>query len=443
MSDLQRSTAFLAWMMGLLSGGAYAAVSGTMELAESQITITSVNPADTCVGILPAESNDGSDRHVIAVPTDPANRKPVLVVFLGGSTQAGAPGRYQEMTRYAARLGYTVINLSYPNNDIIGRPGVCGNDDECYFRARGEVLFGEDATFTGPSPFGSAGESFPVSANTAVSAYSGLLQRRRVDKTQSAVNRLVCLIDYMAKNYPNNSDYPPPEDGLPYPPETGIPRRAHWQQFLEVFPGSPYESQGLTGVDDNGVQFVAWPVRQLLPYWPRIVLAGHSQGGGHAVYLGMRVPANRQMRRVVTFSSPQDNFRPDANAFGAGGTPQSATWITRSSNTSLDRFWGLVADDEGSAGDFVLQNWTNLGLSGGGGLGGTQQGVLRDVFDGGAIPFEPPALPSIVNRRLRATVTAAAGSLRKHGSTAADDQINLLPQIRKTWRYLFTAAYTD
>lgn len=172
-----------------------------------------------------------------------------------------------------------------------------------------------------------------------------------MDRTQSVVNRLSCLIDYLAYTYPNNSDLPPPDDGLPYPPETGIPRRAHWQQFLEVVPNSPYQTLQRNGINDNGQTFVAWPQRSVLPYWPQIIFAGHSQGGGHAVYLGMRVPASRQMRRVVTFSAPQDNVRPDANAFGAGGTPQSANWIIRSSNTPLDRFWGLVAEREGDAGD--------------------------------------------------------------------------------------------
>lgn len=75
----------LAALVGCADAQAQASSQAT--LAVDQIATISVNPADTCAGILPAESSDGSDRHFVSAPLEPANRKPVLMVFLGGSTQ--------------------------------------------------------------------------------------------------------------------------------------------------------------------------------------------------------------------------------------------------------------------------------------------------------------------------------------------------------------------
>ncbi len=69
--------------------------------------------------------------------------------------------------------------------------------------------------------------------------------------------------------------------------------------------------------------------------WPRIAVAGHSQGGGHAYMLGK----NHELARVVMFGSPKDySFHFQAPAKGLDG----------STRTPLTRFYAYnhVRDDE-------------------------------------------------------------------------------------------------
>jgi hypothetical protein len=73
-----------------------------------------------------------------------------------------------------------------------------------------------------------------------------------VDSTNSIENRLVKLLIYLDNNYPSEG----------------------WGQYIE-----------------NGQ-----------PIWSKIIVAGHSQGGGHAAYMGLSKPLNR----VLMFSSPND-----------------------------------------------------------------------------------------------------------------------------------------
>ena len=63
--------------------------------------------------------------------------------------------------------------------------------------------------------------------------------------------------------------------------------------------------------------------------YSKFVLAGHSQGGGHAAYLAQKFAVDR----VVLFSSPNDYSETE------NGT---ASWLKNEFATSLDQFYGLT-----------------------------------------------------------------------------------------------------
>ena len=61
------------------------------------------------------------------------------------------------------------------------------------------------------------------------------------------------------------------------------------------------------------------------PVWSRIVVAGHSQGAGHAAYLGKMFPVDK----VLMFSGPQDYF---------DDLDKPAPWLARPSATPPSRY---------------------------------------------------------------------------------------------------------
>jgi hypothetical protein len=88
--------------------------------------------------------------------------------------------------------------------------------------------------------------------------------------------------------------------------------------------------------------------------WDRIVLAGHSQGGGHAAILGKR----HFVKRVVMLGSPIDDCQ-------VHGGP--APWLGAPGETPFDRYYGFVhVRDVGF--HRILAAWEAIGLSRLGGL---------------------------------------------------------------------------
>ena len=84
--------------------------------------------------------------------------------------------------------------------------------------------------------------------------------------------------------------------------------------------------------------------------WPKVTVAGHSQGGGHAAVLGKLHP----VARVVCFSSPAD-WRSAVNL--------PATWYALPGATGADRVFGFSHEqDELVTLPLVLANWSALGL---------------------------------------------------------------------------------
>jgi pimeloyl-ACP methyl ester carboxylesterase len=100
-----------------------------------------------------------------------------------------------------------------------------------------------------------------------------------IDTANSIVNRITKLVVYMAKTRPSEG----------------------WEQFLK---------------NGNIV-------------WDKVVVAGHSQGSGHAAYLGTKF----KVHRVIMFSGPQDFLT-------AYDTP--APWLSGQSATAAKNYYSLL-----------------------------------------------------------------------------------------------------
>jgi pimeloyl-ACP methyl ester carboxylesterase len=83
--------------------------------------------------------------------------------------------------------------------------------------------------------------------------------------------------------------------------------------------------------------------------WSRLVVGGHSQGGGMAAYLAKQ----HAVARVAMFSGPSD-FAPAARCY--------ASWLAQPSATPVDRYYGLVHAEERAARS-MLGAYATLGLS--------------------------------------------------------------------------------
>ncbi|MBK1649996.1 BPSS1187 family protein [Rhabdochromatium marinum] len=82
--------------------------------------------------------------------------------------------------------------------------------------------------------------------------------------------------------------------------------------------------------------------------WPKLVVAGHSQGGGHAAMIGKCHP----VARVVMLAAPADYVRT---------IEQQARWLNMAGATPASRHFGFVhAQDQGF--EKILRSWELLGL---------------------------------------------------------------------------------
>lgn len=320
------------------------------------------------------------DKHLVFAPDALSKTKPTLVVFLGGSSTN--PTEYQTISFYAARLGYAVLDLSYKTGlTTVGL--ACGHlgltADACYMNYRGESIFGKSQAYASGSP------TYSSSAITVTAA-------------DSVVNRLVCAIQDLKAN---------PLPGL----------AGYFDQFIVANASSPYPT---TGVSPS------------YPNWSQIIIAGHSQGGGDAAFIGMKLPASSPVKRVVMFSAPEDYYT-------VSGLNTSASWITGTTVTTTDNFWGLRNDSEGAFGDFVSKNWTKLA---GTGIGVNETTDVDVGAGNGSIGTGTP-------HRLKTTIPNSLDTLKNHNSTAADclniDNTCLGNQanVKSAWNYLLSGGYTS
>ena len=159
------------------------------------------------------------DSHAVIWNSSASNGK--LLLFIGGTNSE--TNKYLVLRRYAADLGFHVINLSYPNT-VAAATLASSSDSLAFDHFRQELCYGT-----------------PLSGAVAV------------DSLNSITTRLKKLLIYLVTNHASEI----------------------WGNYLLA----------------NGDIF-----------WPDIAIAGHSQGSGHASYLGKFEEADR----VLMFSGPND-----------------------------------------------------------------------------------------------------------------------------------------
>ncbi|NKF22283.1 BPSS1187 family protein [Solimonas marina] len=322
-----------------------------------------VAPGDTGDGI---SNTLGQDRmHYVVEPAHDGRRN-ALIVFLGGTSST--PSDYTTLADHLGSLGYGVIDLRYPDGRAVG--SLCNTNDVCFTNVRGETAFGANIAY-----------------EAGASTYSSLIVQ--VDAANSIIGRVVAVIDYLANlDDATDADY--------------------WDQFLIADAASPY---------------IAKHFGPAYPNWSKIIISGHSQGGGDAAFIAMHLPADSPVKRVVMLSSPNDNV----------DGLSSASWISDASTTPLDRFWGLRAPDEGVYGSFTSANWAALGGTDHGGVGG-DDGAEQDIGDGSGDPAGAHRL----------VLDSSGGALAEHNSTAVNDGNDRFPANRESaWDYLFDGGTSD
>ena len=201
-----------------------------------------VSPAETD----PAIRSALFDHYAVINPW--AARRGVLFLFFPGTMSRAM--NYKMLCETAADRGFHAISLQYVNDVSVNNKCAKSRNLECYENVRREVLFGAD---------------FSPHVN--------------VSRPNSAENRLVKLLRYLADQYPH--------DG--------------WEQYL-------------TAGD--------------VPRWSRILVAGHSQGGGHAALLGKYYST----AGVVMFASMDYSFMYD----------KAGAWIDKRSNTRIEKFFAVA-----------------------------------------------------------------------------------------------------
>ena len=135
------------------------------------------------------------------------------------------------------------------------------------------------------------------------------------------------------------------------------------------------------------------------PRWDHIVIAGHSQGGGHAAMIAR----DHVVARVVFFAAPGD--------WTSSGP---APWLLEPHATPIDRYYGFVHLDDNVV---FRANWSVLGLPG--------SNTSVDAAD-----------PPFGNAHRLTTDVAVSNP---HGSVAVDAATPAIagkPVYAKVWRYL-------
>jgi len=193
----------------------------------------------------------------------------VLFLFFPGTHSRAT--NYKMLCETAADQGFHAISLQYVNGVSVNTKCTGGRSLECYENLRREILFGTD---------------FSPHAN--------------VSRPNSAENRLVKLLRYLADRYPL--------DG--------------WEQYLTA---------------------------QDVPRWSRILLAGHSQGGGHAAMLGKYYSTSG----VIMFASMDYSLQRD----------KAGEWIHQHGNTRLEKFFAAAhTQDQTMPIASMRRYWNAFGL---------------------------------------------------------------------------------
>ena len=136
------------------------------------------------------------------------------------------------------------------------------------------------------------------------------------------------------------------------------------------------------------------------PVWPHIIVAGHSQGSGHAAYIGKLF----RVDRVLMFSGPQDYM---------DNLHRPARWLLRKSATPPSRFFAFLALKDPFNVRHQIANCM----------------VLMHLSKPATLMVKPDEVihgnhPILINN---------IPTKNPHGST-------LLPQFKSIWKYMATAT---
>ena len=145
--------------------------------------------------------------------------------------------------------------------------------------------------------------------------------------------------------------------------------------------------------------------------WESIMIAGHSQGGGHAALIGIE----NLVSRLIMFASPADYSQTHE---------QMASWLFADKITPSDRFYGFIHYHD-SAYAKVTQAWKLLGLDNYGELTNIDQTPLSEVYSHQLVTTAQPTTPD-----------------KFHGSVVNDAHTPKIeagkPLYQDVWRYLCT-----
>lgn len=209
-----------------------------------------VQPSITSTAI----TSDNNPHHVYP-PLSSVTKKNILSVFYPGT--GSSPCEIGAILQQGASRGYHVIGLSYPNSEAVNsvcNQGAARNDASCFENLRNEVVTGSQ-----------------------VSSYVS------VDGNNSIEGRLLSLLLYLSRTYPN--------DG--------------WDGFL-------------TGGAIN---------------WPSVYVGGHSQGSGHAAFHGKL----RNVGRVSIYSGVSDYSLQSASI---------PSWFSNAQVAPAGSYYGLIHEND-------------------------------------------------------------------------------------------------
>ncbi len=143
--------------------------------------------------------------------------------------------------------------------------------------------------------------------------------------------------------------------------------------------------------------------------WESIIIAGHSQGGGHAAIIAQ----DYLVSRVIMLSSPAD-YNQHYN--------QMASWLSTPTVTPSERFYGFVHLQD-PAYPRIIKAWNLLGLSNHG-----------DLINIDHIPISEVNSHQLVTSKLTATPHKFHGSIfnDRHTPKFSDGR----PLYKEVWQYL-------
>lgn len=144
--------------------------------------------------------------------------------------------------------------------------------------------------------------------------------------------------------------------------------------------------------------------------WGKIIVSGHSQGGGHAGIISKI----KQVERVAMFAATDWISLLNRNA----------DWITWNGPTSADRYYGFThQNDEAINFNLIQTTWDNYGLNNFG-------GIL--LVDSSSIPYNN-------SHKLYTQQTPANDPTKYHGCVVADDSTPYsasIPVFASVWTYM-------